>query len=146
MIQATTLVDPATNDGLAIITGANNLGQGGTSTVTGNGVVLNGQYHLSLTVTNLATGAFTLTLQGSTVFTTTGTAGAFTVASLTQFGTLWNLQNKTATNGAFQGAGDNVLAFDNVSLAVPEPSTYALLLAAGVAGWMWTARLRREQA
>lgn len=141
--------NPATQDTLTLATGANNLGQGGTTTATNYGIVLNAQYHLGLTITNLATGAFTLTLQGQTggALTVNGSAGAaFTTTSLTQFGTLWNLQNKTATNGAFQGAGDNVLAFDNVSLAVPEPSTYALLLVAAAAGWLWTARLRRKQA
>lgn len=145
--QATTIGDPATQDTLTLTTGANNLGQGGVTTQTNNGIVLNGQYHLTLTVTNPLTGAFTLTLAGAgNSITTTGTAGPFTAATFTQAGVLWNLQNKTATNGAYQGAGDNVLAFDNFTLAIPEPSTYAAVLAAGAACLAWSMRLRRKQA
>lgn len=139
---------PTTQDTLTLTTGADNLGQNGITTATNKGIVLNGQYHLTVAVTNPLTGAFTLTLVGGgNSFSTSGTAGPFTAATFTQAGALWNLQNKTATNGAYQGAGDNVLAFDNFTLAVPEPSTYALLTVAVVAvGWAWTARLRRKQA
>ena len=53
-----TTVDPATNDAITVANGA------GQTAVTGDGIVLNSQYHLSLLVTNTTTGAFTLTLQG----------------------------------------------------------------------------------
>lgn len=142
-VPATT-ADPATNDAVTV-TGAT-----GQTATTNYGIVLNSQYHLSLFVTNTATGAFTLQLQGqqdaAPVTVYSGLLGPVNGTTISQAGVLWNLADKTVgTNNGFQGAGDNYIAFDNFLLGVPEPSTYAMM-AVGAAGLARALRLRRKQA
>lgn len=111
---------------------------GGTTVASTSGVTFNSTYHLALSV-NLASKTYLATIStvGGTAssFSLTGSTAnaAITGTAVTQFATLWNLQDKTATGTAYNAAGDGYIIFDNLSVTVPEPSTYAML-ALGVVG------------
>ena len=96
-------------------------------------------YHLSVGV-NVTGKSFGFTLTGSN----TGGVDNISLANvasdfnLTDVAATWNLANAAS-------AGSNELIFDNYAVAVPEPSTWALLGAAGVAT-LGVLRCRRLQA
>ena len=110
----------------------------------GNAAVTIGKnYHLTLSV-NVANNTFSIAAGGLTVVPSTslGTAGAG--SSVTQVGALQFITG-TATpdgNGGYMGAGDDQITFDNFTVTVPEPSTYAIM-GLGLFGLFGLTKFRR---
>ena len=132
----------------------------GTAT---NSLTLNSRYHLTVNVNAVAHtfSAFIMaeTPNGSITAGTPNQAIATNVpftGDVGDFAAYWKLNNLTnapanggtltgGNNTAFTAGGSNILLFDNVSTAVPEPSSYALL-GAGLLGLTALVRGRRSQA
>ena len=126
-------------------------------------LTLNSRYHLTVNVNVASTGstfsAF-ITAENPNGSVISG-VGAQTIAnnvaftgSISQFAAYWQLANLTTSpanggdqtgtnNTAYTAPGSNILLFDNVSTAVPEPSTY-VLTGAGLLGLAAFARVRRN--
>lgn len=110
--------------------GGNGVGVGAANINTNNnGVNFNGIYHLTLSV-NVVANTFSASVTGANsgvLATNVSLAGApISATAVTQIAATWGLTNTTTdANGAYTGAGGNILAFDNYVITVPEPSTYA---------------------
>ncbi len=124
---------------------------GGTTTSTGTAVVLNSQYRLRLTINPGSSPQFTATIMDPASGASAGSfggsiaGGAITLQNVARFSADWTLTNNTTNaNGGLTAAGDNSLLFDNLVIAVPEPSTDAALVLGlvGLAGLMRSRRLR----
>ena len=94
-----------------------------------NGINYNGVYHLTISV-NVAANTFSASVTGQnsgTIATNVSLSGApISATAVTQIAATWGLTTTTTdANGAYTGAGGNILAFDNYAITVPEPSTYA---------------------
>ncbi len=120
---------------------------GGTTVASTNAVSLNAQYHLKATLIGGATPTYTVLISGGTGPSQgfSGTLAASDLSTITQVGASWDLATKTAVNGGYTSASDNVLAFDQFSVSVPEPSTNAAL-AVGLLGLAGLMRSRRQRA
>ncbi len=122
-----------------------------TGTTTGSGVVFNAQYHLKLTINPGASPQFGVTITDSAnalagSFSGSIAGGPITLQDVARFSADWSLADKaTNANGGLTGAGDNSLLFDNLTIAVPEPATDAML-ALGLLGLVALARSRRQRA
>ena len=120
---------------------------GGPSIFTGSFISYDSDYHLTVFV-NATTGEITTSFDGSAVNVTSGlvigTTGDINRVAATQvIGNTNTLAN--GGGGGFTGAGNNQLVFDNYS-AVPEPSTVALSIIAGVGGLVMIIRRRNKTA
>ena len=112
--------------GNGIGTGANNTNN------SNNGIVLNTLYHLTITV-NVQTDTFSafVTSSGTTTIATNVSLAAAPIlpTSVTEAAAAWTLTNQTPdAAGAYEGAGNNALLFDNYAVTVPEPKTYASMV------------------
>ena len=121
----------------------------GANTITPasqTGITLGSTYHLTLTVTP-STNTFLVTLAGSNSVSFSGSMSgeSISVGQVTELTALWNLTNKNATGTAYDGAGDNYLAFDNIAVTVPEPSTDAMI-SLGLVGLMGMLFLKCKRA
>ncbi len=101
---------------------------GGTQTTTGNGLLSDAYYHLTISV-NVTTNQFSIALTptgGTTlVLASNVSLGANNSATLGQVAATWN--DNVANPGA------NTLIFNNYAVTVPEPSTW-MMLSLGLVG------------
>ncbi len=120
-----------------------------TGKATGSGVILNSQYILRLTVNSNLNYSATLSDSASNLvgaFDGTITGAGLTLRDVGRFSADLSLADKTTNSGGgLTGAGDNALAFDNLVITIPEPSTNAML-ALGLVGLAGSLRLRRQRA
>ena len=121
---------------------------GGGLVTTGNGIVTNSIYHLTVNVNVVAkTFSISVTPTGGTALTLASniSLGTIDASTVTQVAATWTLANTAAdASGGYSGAGSNSLIFNNYSVgAVPEPSTWALV---GIGGLLLLAVRRRVRA
>lgn len=126
-VLPTTPSQQATQDNIGYTTGA------GVLRTTGSAITLNAQYHLQVTLTTGASPTFLAVIAGGGNSFNFGGALTADPANINQVSADWAVASGTITNGGYTGAGNNSLGFDNLTVAVPEPSTYAMM-ALGLAG------------
>ena len=137
-----------------------NVGGNPAAATPTSSLTLNSRYRLTVNV-NVAASTFSASITAESLMGSTAGQTAQTVAtnvpftgSVGEFAAYWKLANLTtaAANGgtitaggnntAYTLAGSNLMLIDNVSSAVPEPSSYAML-GAGLLGLAAFARSRR---
>ena len=118
------------------------------TTTTKNGIILNGVYHLTITV-NVQTDTFSAFYTGSGVTagiaTNLSLSGQITPTTVSELAATWTLTNQTKTGSAYETLGNDNLLFDNYTVTIPEPSTCAMV-GAGFLGLGGLLKFRRRHA
>jgi len=117
-----------------------NFNIGGDDYVVGSAATGNGSIGNSYSSDTLFTLAFTQTSGTGGTWDITRSGGISSFSTGTYNGIARSI--KLYVGGTDPG-GENYLFVNNLE-TIPEPSTYALLLSTGLAGWLWRSRLRRR--
>ena len=108
---------------------------GGAEVSTGNGLLSNSIYHLSVSV-NVVAKSFSITLtptSGSPVTLASNVSlGTLNASTVTDVAATWTIASGTTDNGGYTGAGGNALIFNNYAVT-PEPSTWVVTGLAAIA-------------